>query len=714
MAESRASGGSVKDSGRRYRALISYSHSDERVAARLHRALERWSPPRRLVDRETPMGAVPPRLGPIFRDREDLSSASDLSARVTDALARSRCLVVVCSPAAARSRWVNQEVLTFKQQHGEERIFCFIISGEPGASRIPGREDEECFCEALRFRLGADGLLSDQSVEPIAADARPDKDGWGLAKLKLIAGLLGLELDELRQREQQRRQRRMALVTVASLAGMVLTGALAVNAHLAGQRAERRHAQAEDLIGFMLGDLYHRLFEINRLDVYTTVGDKAMEYFASLKAEDLTDSTLAQRAAALRVIGETRLDQGALDGALEAFTESLWLSQRLAARDPQNKVWQIALADSENWIGFVHWRRGELDLAAERFEHRLKILHPLSDTQPADVELLDALGIGHTNLGRVQEARGQFDAALASYLEVSDLYQRIVGLEPDNSELRLELGFAHNNIGILAIKLGQLERAEQELRTDLGIKQAIVDAQPNHAGYQSYLATAHLLLGGALELLGNDTGARAELETALLIAGRLHEQDLENRQRTGARAAILSRLGRLHLRNGELAAALRRLREAETLLMPLVEAQPDNVPWRRDLATVRVGAAGVALRQGRITDGLRDAGAAREALSAMAENTPGDLETRRRIAATWLVLGDLQDAAGDRASATEAWRSVLEALGAGLENSRDPGMLEPAAAALLRLGRGGEAEPMLSALREIGFRPGESHNYAGK
>ena len=703
----------MKDTGRRYRALISYSHSDERFTARLHRVLEHWSTPRRLVGRETPMGAVPARLGPIFRDREDLSSASDLGARVTDALQRSDCLVVVCSPAAARSRWVNQEVLTFKRLHDAEKIFCCIIAGEPGASGMPGREDEECFCPALRFRVGADGELSDVPAEPIAADARPDKDGWGFAKLKLIAGLLGLELDELRQRELQRRQRRMALVTVAALAGMLLTGALAVNAHLAGQRAERRHAQAEDLIGFMLGDLHQRLFAINRLDVYTAVGDKAMEYFAGLEAEDLTDSTVAQQAAALRVIGETRLDQGALDSALEAFTESLRLARRLVERDPDHGDWQTSLADSENWIGLAHWQRGELDLAAERFERRLGILHALADAGPPEVGLLDKLGIGHTNLGRVQEARGQFDAALASYGEVSAIYERVAALEPDDPELRLELGFAHNNIGVLAITLGQLELAERELRTDLGIKQAIVDADPGHAGYQSYLATAHIWLGGVLELRGNDDGARAELETALLIAARLHELDSTNRQRAGALGAMLSRLGRLHLRLGELALASRRLRDAKALLAPLVEAQPDNVPWRRDLATVRVAAAGVALQQGRITDGLRDAEAGRDALADLVEKTPGDVETRRRLAAAWLVLGDLQETAGDRASATEAWRSVLEALGAGLEASRDPGMLEPAALALLRLGRGGEAEPMLQTLREIGFRAGEPISYSG-
>jgi len=55
----------------------------------------------------------------------------------------------------------------------------------------------------LRFRLGSDGNLSAARTEPIAADARPGKDGKNNAKLKLISGLLGVGYDALRRPEQQ-------------------------------------------------------------------------------------------------------------------------------------------------------------------------------------------------------------------------------------------------------------------------------------------------------------------------------------------------------------------------------------------------------------------------------------------------------------------------------------------------------------------------------
>lgn len=55
----------------RYRAFLSYSHTDSTVARRLHRRLETYRLPRHLAMTELE-GAPPRRLGRIFRDREEL------------------------------------------------------------------------------------------------------------------------------------------------------------------------------------------------------------------------------------------------------------------------------------------------------------------------------------------------------------------------------------------------------------------------------------------------------------------------------------------------------------------------------------------------------------------------------------------------------------------------------------------------------------------
>ena len=176
----------------KYWAFLSYSHRDARWGAWLHKQLESYRPPKPLVGTVTARGAVPKRLTPIFRDREELASATDLGTVINEALTQSACQIVICSPSSARSKWVNEEILAFKRLGREDRIFCLIVDGEPNASDDPAHTQEECFPQALRYKLGPDGNLSTVRTEPIAADARPGKDGRTNAKLKLIAGILGV------------------------------------------------------------------------------------------------------------------------------------------------------------------------------------------------------------------------------------------------------------------------------------------------------------------------------------------------------------------------------------------------------------------------------------------------------------------------------------------------------------------------------------------
>jgi WD40 repeat protein len=202
----------------RYWAFLSYSHRDKAWGDWLHKALETYKVPSRLVGQETAGDPVPVRAYPVFRDREELPSSADLGAEIDRALRAARTLIVLCSPNSARSQWVEQEIRRFKALGREHRVFCLIVDGEPGASEIPGREDEECFPAAVRYRVDEAGELTDERTEPIAADAREGKDGKQDALLKLLAGVLQVRFDELKQRDQARRIRQLRMVAGVSLA----------------------------------------------------------------------------------------------------------------------------------------------------------------------------------------------------------------------------------------------------------------------------------------------------------------------------------------------------------------------------------------------------------------------------------------------------------------------------------------------------------------
>jgi MTH538 TIR-like domain (DUF1863) len=187
-----------------YWAFLSYCSHDRAEARWLHRALETYSVPKRFVGRATPAGPAPKRFRPIFRDRTELPADADLSARIESALAQSAYLIVICSPQAAKSQWVEKEIVTFRSLHGAARIFSVIAGGSPTDSHY------DWLPPALRYHAESSG--EGAGPEPLSVDLRPGGDGRRRGRLKLIAGMLGVGLDELVRRDAHRRNRRLVAI----------------------------------------------------------------------------------------------------------------------------------------------------------------------------------------------------------------------------------------------------------------------------------------------------------------------------------------------------------------------------------------------------------------------------------------------------------------------------------------------------------------------
>ena len=216
-----ARGGTTAANARRYAAFISYSHADEADARWLHRRLEAYRVPAPLVGRIGKHGAVPKRIGKVFRDRVEFAAGGELKSEIEAALDRAETLIVLCSPRSAASRYVNAEIEYFLRRGGAERIIPAIVAGEPPA----------CFPPAL-----LDGR------ERLGADFRKGKDEREGGRLKVLAGLLGVGMDEIIQRERvaQRWRLRAAAGAVLVFAG------LAVAAGGFGWLAQRNAVVAAD------------------------------------------------------------------------------------------------------------------------------------------------------------------------------------------------------------------------------------------------------------------------------------------------------------------------------------------------------------------------------------------------------------------------------------------------------------------------------------
>jgi WD40 repeat protein len=208
-----AGAGSTMAGTFRYAAFLSYASKDAVFAKKLHAALEGYRIPASLGHFN--LAGHANRVYPVFRDREELAAGS-LGGELEAALQASNALIVVCSPQAAASTWVNTEIRNFRSLGRGERILAIIVDGEPNSS-ARGRPDLECFPAALLEGTG----------EPLAADARQQGDGFRNAWLKIVAGLVSVNAGALQDRDRQRRRRR-ALLTAAGAVGLLAAAAIGV------------------------------------------------------------------------------------------------------------------------------------------------------------------------------------------------------------------------------------------------------------------------------------------------------------------------------------------------------------------------------------------------------------------------------------------------------------------------------------------------------
>jgi hypothetical protein len=191
----------------KYDAFISYRHCDldKFVAENLHKTLENYDLPKNVKEK---LGITGKTIKRVFRDQDELPLSSNLEDPIIDALNNSKYLIVICSPRLKDSLWCKKEIETFKKLRGRKNIFCVLVEGEPSDS----------FPEEVLYDEDEKGKRI--LVEPLAADVRGTtkkeiKKKIEEEKLRLIASMLNIDYDDLKQRHKQREQRRKMMIVTA-------------------------------------------------------------------------------------------------------------------------------------------------------------------------------------------------------------------------------------------------------------------------------------------------------------------------------------------------------------------------------------------------------------------------------------------------------------------------------------------------------------------
>jgi tetratricopeptide (TPR) repeat protein len=583
----------------------------------LHRALETYAIPKRLHGHDTAFGPLGARLPPLFIDREELSASPDLAQSVSTALGEAASLIVICSPNAVKSRWVNEEIRAFTAMGRRDRIQCLIISGTANAARVKGADpDDECLPPAL-FESGG--------AEPLAADLRID--GKTSAKLKLIAGLTGLRYDDLRQRDQQRRIRRLAAAAVALGIGFLAMTALAVFAFISRAEAvaQRDIARQKTATAERTVDFVKSLFEVSDPSEARGETITAREVLdkGAARIESSLDNEPNVKADLMTTLAQVYLGLGSYKRGEAIISKSM----QVPATDPGVKARRLMA------MGASAYKQGDFEKAAGFYRQALPLAaaDELSGTDLRP-EILAAIGNAMSNAGdtsagpsgmlealRLDTANGGPDSiavardleALGAYEQARDdlpaarrYYERAVAIRiarqglshPMVSEDLNELGsiafFQHDSPAAeaywrraltsdelvlgrdhpdVAITLNNLARVMLEQRKFAAalplVERAVAVTVRNRSADYDYLALLHANLGIARRGLGDLPGAERAFAEAVRVAEATGHRNL---------GPALTEMADVACAQARPDAGLSMLARAEG---PTAKDYPDD-PWR--------------------------------------------------------------------------------------------------------------------------------------
>ncbi len=220
--------------------FISYSHAaDGRLAPAVQRGLQSLAKPwhrRRALW--------------IFRDQTGLAVTPALWTSITKALDSSEYFVLMASPEAANSPWVNKEIEHWVATRSPDKILPVVTDGDWrwDAERGDFADDSTAVPAALR------GVFTE---EPLYLDLRWARDEGQLSLrhsrfrdgiAQLAAPMHGISKDDLEGEDvrQHRRARRLWSVAAASLALLTLVASL--TGVLAVRNADRANASAAEAL----------------------------------------------------------------------------------------------------------------------------------------------------------------------------------------------------------------------------------------------------------------------------------------------------------------------------------------------------------------------------------------------------------------------------------------------------------------------------------
>ncbi len=232
---------SVADARTGYDAFISYSHhADDDLAPNLRSALHRLAKPWYRT-----------RAVRVFLDEAAMSAEPGLWPGIVRALDTSSTFLLLLSPEASQSVWVNREIRHWVERNGVSALLLVLTAGElvwDGDLNDFNREESTALPEALHGVFDSEPRYVDLRWADGRTDLTLRNPRFLDAVAELAAPLRGMSKDDLvgSDLNEHRRTLRITRAAVALLSALLIVSVLAgISARRNATRAEQRRIDAQ-------------------------------------------------------------------------------------------------------------------------------------------------------------------------------------------------------------------------------------------------------------------------------------------------------------------------------------------------------------------------------------------------------------------------------------------------------------------------------------
>jgi tetratricopeptide (TPR) repeat protein len=464
-----------------------------------------------------------------------------------------------------------------------------------------------------------------------------------------------------------RRHRTAVTVGAALLAVLAVVSTISVQrimrerseAEAARAKAEEQRtlavasrSEAEELMGFMLGDLKEKLQPVGKLEIIDAVAKQSMAYYAR-QPDTGTDEERRKRAQAFMNVGDVLVPQGNLEGGLAAYRAALAIREALATH-PTSYGDQGDVAAARYKIGDVIATRGDGSEALAEYRAGIVMAGKAAAGDPKATQFQHQLSVGHDDIGDVLLNTGDIAGALVEFRASMAIRTQLVAAEPANTRWLRNLYISHNKVGTGLLAKGDLESALGEFRVCLSLQEKLFALDPKNAILKRELTVGHNRIGDVLVMQGKVADALREYRASLALAEEIVAHDPQNTNWIRDSIVAHHNIGTALSAGGDAPGALAAYRAALAAGEGLVKLDPANAEWRRDTMITHQKIASHLRKTGDLTGSLAENAKSLAMVEALVKADPDNLVYQADLAANHNMIGNVLSSMPDPKKVAES------------------------------------------------------------